>query len=341
MQQNLHTIKPVQVYGFISATSCSSLHEVIPLSFTRASIIVCIVIHQLKSKNSWRILTKTVLLITRTTPLHPYVILQWAMAPVIMLVSYLFKKMKLVFPGEYPCSNAMDRCISPTLCRKSKGERWDRVESTVPSNEREPHNRTRPWSRGTRRMQYTQGLARNPYLRSQSCSRLRTHILTCEWQRVNYTTYNGICCMSRHHHVRRIPWHCPKRQIPGASWRNLEYLFIITARRVNYCIPLTCPHKVGMVAVISYTAMVNANGGHYGWFPSKRSIYELTIYFIVVLHEQERVVIDVTMKLDIGSSRSNQVIRKHKIESRHFECAYSTRQYHLYFWRSSCLKKNW
>jgi hypothetical protein len=158
---------------------------------------------------------------------------------------------------------------SPQRCRKSKGERWDRVESKVPSSEREPHNRTRPWSRGTRRMQYTQGLARNPYLRSQSCSRLRTHILTCEWQRVNRTTYNGICCMSRHHHVRRIPWHCPKRQIPGASWWNLEYLFIITTRRVNYCIPLTCPHKVGMVAVISYTAMVNADGGHYGWLPSK------------------------------------------------------------------------
>jgi hypothetical protein len=59
-------------------------------------------------------LTETVLLITQTT-LPPHAIIQRTVTPVVVLVSYLFKEMDLVFSQEQCSSDAVDGCISPTL----------------------------------------------------------------------------------------------------------------------------------------------------------------------------------------------------------------------------------
>ena len=53
---------------------------------------------------------------------------------------------------------------------------------------------------------------------------------------------------------------------------------------VEHQIPLTCPHNVGMLAMISYTVMVNA----YEWVmmsATMKYIYALTVYFVMILHE--------------------------------------------------------
>jgi hypothetical protein len=88
--------------------------------------------HSLRSKHlnqgptNWLrgTLTKAIPLITRAPTLCPHVIIQRTVAPIIMLVSNVFKEMNLIFPREYPGSNAVHRCIPPTLDHERK---WENV----------------------------------------------------------------------------------------------------------------------------------------------------------------------------------------------------------------------
>lgn len=74
----------------------------------------------------------------------------------------------------------------------------------------------------------------------------------------------------------------------------------------NVCVPLTCPHSVGIVASNSYIVMVNPIVATFKYgYCVMRGVTIHTIGLVVILHVEERVKIDVAMEVDVRPAQGS------------------------------------
>jgi hypothetical protein len=68
-------------------------------------------------------------------------------------------------------------------------------------------------------------------------------------------------------------------------------------------VPLTCPHNVGIVLSNSYMVMVKpCKESETNWITI---VEKHTINFVVVLHEYERVIVDIAMEVNVRPNPSH------------------------------------